>query len=168
MSQSRSEFFRGAPFDRFLQARIGEDRNGTLLTVLSALARLDVDPWEEAEALARLPRVAAARKLDLLLASLPNRPIGDLDSGTDAVRLIALLPERTPADAAQRAGPAGVATVPQSPLLRSLILYLIVMLLMFTCEWLVTNSKSPTAATGAAAPPASSAPAAVPAAVPDK
>ena len=38
----------GPEFDEFLGASIGEDRNGTGLSVLSAFARLNVDPWEEA------------------------------------------------------------------------------------------------------------------------
>lgn len=42
----------GPEFDKFLCASIGEDRNGTMLSVLSALARLDVDPWQEAADLA--------------------------------------------------------------------------------------------------------------------
>jgi hypothetical protein len=51
----------GSEFDEFLGASICEDRNGTGLSVLSALARLDVDPWIEATSLAlcrgkQLPR----------------------------------------------------------------------------------------------------------------
>ena len=38
----------GCEFDRFLYASVGDDNNGMPLTVLSALARMDVDPWEEA------------------------------------------------------------------------------------------------------------------------
>jgi hypothetical protein len=38
----------GSEYDDFLFASMGEDRNGLPLSVLSALARLDVDPWEEA------------------------------------------------------------------------------------------------------------------------
>jgi hypothetical protein len=34
----------GPEFDELLGAPISEDRNGTTLSVLSALARLDVDP----------------------------------------------------------------------------------------------------------------------------
>ncbi|MGO9740546.1 MAG: hypothetical protein ACLPN5_03340 [Roseiarcus sp.] len=34
----------GREFDDFLFAPIGEDRNGTTLSVLSALARMEVDP----------------------------------------------------------------------------------------------------------------------------
>ncbi len=42
----------GSEFDNFLFAPIGVDKNGMVLSVVSALARLDVDPWEEAEELA--------------------------------------------------------------------------------------------------------------------
>ena len=38
----------GPEFDEFLGASIREDRNGTGLSVLSALARLNVNPWQEA------------------------------------------------------------------------------------------------------------------------
>ena len=40
----------GSGFGEFLGASIGEDQNGTGLTVLSAFARLNVDPWQEARA----------------------------------------------------------------------------------------------------------------------
>ena len=46
-------------FDDFLFAPIGEERNGMLLSVVSALARLNVDPWQEAANLAQLPRTSA-------------------------------------------------------------------------------------------------------------
>src|SRR5271165_2687878 len=60
----------GPEFDEFLCAPIGEDRNGTMLSVLSALARLDVDPWQEATSLARMPREAAAVRLSALIEAL--------------------------------------------------------------------------------------------------
>ena len=41
-------------FDEFLYAPIGADASGNPVTLLSALARLDMDPWEEAANLARL------------------------------------------------------------------------------------------------------------------
>jgi len=64
----------GPEFDQFLGASIGEDRNGTRLSVLSALARLDVDPWKEATSLARMPREAAAVRLTELIEALPFAP----------------------------------------------------------------------------------------------
>jgi hypothetical protein len=45
----------GSEFNDFLFAPIGEDRNGMLVSVLSGLARSDVDPWQEATRLAELP-----------------------------------------------------------------------------------------------------------------
>ena len=84
----------GSEFDDFLFAPIGEDRNGMLLSVLSALARLDFDPWEEAAKLAQLPEETATRKLASLIAALPDGPAARPDPGMIAPRLIALLPRR--------------------------------------------------------------------------
>src|SRR5208283_4791118 len=42
-------------FESFIFASIGEDGNGTPLSVLSGLARLNIDPWLEAAELGRLP-----------------------------------------------------------------------------------------------------------------
>jgi hypothetical protein len=81
-------------FDDFLFAPIGEEQNGMLLSVISALARLDLDPWQEAANLAQLPVTTAARRLASLIASLPDRPSMHLDPGTTAARLIAHLPRR--------------------------------------------------------------------------
>jgi hypothetical protein len=53
----------GREFDNFLFASIDDDRNGPLLSVVSALARLEVDPWIEAASLARMPREQAKRRL---------------------------------------------------------------------------------------------------------
>jgi hypothetical protein len=63
------------------------------LSVLSALARLDVDPWEEAARLAQLPRASAIERLVSLIAALPHGPAAHLDAGRASTRLIALLPK---------------------------------------------------------------------------
>jgi hypothetical protein len=60
----------GCEFDRFLYASVGEDNNGMPLTVLSALARVDVDPWEEASKLTQLPQESAVTHLASLLGAL--------------------------------------------------------------------------------------------------
>jgi hypothetical protein len=44
----------GREFDPFLFASVGEDRHGQLLSVISVLARSDLDPWREAVGLARM------------------------------------------------------------------------------------------------------------------
>ena len=65
------------------------------LSVLSVLARLDIDPWQEAAELARLPRETAAERLASSIAALPDRPTAHLERGTIAARLISLLPSRS-------------------------------------------------------------------------
>jgi hypothetical protein len=83
----------GREFDDFLFASIGEDRNGTALSVLSALARLDVDPWRETASLARMPRKKATERLAALIATAPLGLATALPAASIAARLIALLPQ---------------------------------------------------------------------------
>jgi hypothetical protein len=82
----------GREFDKFLFASVGDDGNGMPLTVLSALARMDVDPWEEASKLAQLSRQSAVTQLASLLGALRNAPAAGLDLARIAAPLIALLP----------------------------------------------------------------------------
>jgi hypothetical protein len=79
-------------FDPFLYAPVGEERNGMLLSVLSALARLDVDPWHEAATLTKMPAQDATLRLTSLLSSLPSDAASRLAPST-VLRLIALLPK---------------------------------------------------------------------------
>ena len=53
MTSSPSVVYLTPQFDDFLFARINEDSEATPLSVLSVLARLGVDPWEEAAKLAQ-------------------------------------------------------------------------------------------------------------------
>ncbi len=96
----------GAEFDKFLGAPIGEGRNGTPLSVLSALARLNVDPWQEAASLARMTTEAAAARLTALIAALPGAPTKDVPIMTIATNLVTLLPR-----------PAGFAIKPSDGVL---------------------------------------------------
>ena len=63
----------------FLFAAIGEEQNGVTLSVVSALTRLGVDPWEEAARLTPLPKARAAETLAKLIARLPIRRTESLD-----------------------------------------------------------------------------------------
>ena len=72
MTHSASPSVLGSEFDAFLFAPIGEDKNGMLLSVVSALARLNVDPWQEAAQLAGLPGDTATRRLASLIASISS------------------------------------------------------------------------------------------------
>jgi hypothetical protein len=84
----------GSEFDRFLFTLIGEERHEMPVSVLSALARSNVDPWEEAAALAQLPKTAATQRLRSIIAALPGRTAMHSDAGTIAAGLIELLPRR--------------------------------------------------------------------------
>jgi hypothetical protein len=79
----------------FLYATVGDDKNGMALTVLSALARQDVDPWQEAAELSRLPRETAMRRITSRLEAIPGNP-SLIDRSAIAEQLLALLP-RAPA-----------------------------------------------------------------------
>ena len=86
VAQFRSEF------DHFLYAPVDEGDGGTFLTVLSVLARLDVDPWQEAASLAQMSRENATHRLASLIAALPAGLLAHLEPRTIAARLIARLP----------------------------------------------------------------------------
>ncbi len=60
----------GPEFDNFLFASIGDSGNESLLSVVSALARMDIDPWAEAASLAQMPREQAMERLTSLIASV--------------------------------------------------------------------------------------------------
>jgi hypothetical protein len=92
MTSAVSIFGHKSEFGPFLCAPVGEERNGMLLSVLSALARLDVDPWLEAATLTKMPAKDAALRLTLLLSSLPSEAATLLAPST-VLRLIALLPK---------------------------------------------------------------------------
>ena len=95
MTQSASISVLGSEFDDFLFSPIGKDKNDTPLNVLSALARLGIDPWQEAAELTGLPRENAIERLAFSIATLPDRASTHLEHGAIAARLIALLPRQT-------------------------------------------------------------------------
>ena len=92
MNPAASVFFFDNKFDTFLHAPIGADGNGVALSVLSALARLDVDPWEEAAVLSALSKERGAQRLAALISRLPNSRPALEDTRTIADGLISLLP----------------------------------------------------------------------------
>jgi hypothetical protein len=94
-------------YERFLHASVGEDRNGSLVTVLSMLARLDLDPWKETAILATLKREAAQLRLTELLSRSRSVSALSTDPGSVAKELSLLLPD-SPASDLQQAGSTGV------------------------------------------------------------
>jgi hypothetical protein len=100
--RSASASHQRSQLDDFLFAPIGCEKNGMTLTVLSALARQDIDPWREAASLAEMPRESAAIRMSSLIAALPEKPSGRLDPETIAARLVARLPHQAAAAPAPR------------------------------------------------------------------
>jgi len=92
MKQSAMLSSRGSEFDAFLFAPIGEEKNGMLLSVLSALARLGLDPWREAAELARMSNQVALQRLTSLIEALPEAPSTRPAPSAISARLVALLP----------------------------------------------------------------------------
>jgi hypothetical protein len=75
----------------FLFSPIAHDVNGMHLTMLSALARSGVDPWDEAASLAALSRESATQKVVQVLAGVPNGPAPGDQTTSMAARLVAQL-----------------------------------------------------------------------------
>jgi hypothetical protein len=92
MTHSRSTSSLGLQFNAFLFASIDEGVSESPLSVVSALARLDLDPWQEAAELTELPRDTAVQRLAGLITNVPGGDPAHSDSHTIAQRLIALLP----------------------------------------------------------------------------
>ncbi len=92
----RPEFTLGhSPYNAFLFAEVGDEQVGVPLTVLTALTRLGVDPWQEAARLSDLPRDAAARALAATIARLPEGNWKATDAEAIAARLVSWLPEHS-------------------------------------------------------------------------
>jgi len=129
-------------FDTFLFAPIGEDANGMLLSVLSALARSDLDPWDEAARLAGLPEKYATARLTALIEGLRDKPSVDSGYATIAARLIALLPRRTISNVALPSTQRVIGAAPNSWAVASMVL----MALALGAQWVTANNQAhPTA-----------------------
>jgi hypothetical protein len=130
-------------FDDFLFAPIREDANGMRLSVVSALARLDVDPWEEAAKLAAMPDEVATQRLSAMIASLPTEPATDPEHQTIAARLIALLPQRPVAARSPLKAPPRGAAVSTTSAATYALYYVIFMLFILLSQWLIGSRQAP-------------------------
>lgn len=120
-------------FERFLYASVGEDRNGYVVTVLSALARLNLDPWEETADLTALGGEAAGSRLTMLLSRLRDvQPLGR-DNGKVARDLTLLLPTGS-ARESKAPGPSGAASrrIPTGAILAIGAIVLVALQVMFS------------------------------------
>ena len=121
-------------FERFLFASVGEDLNGAKVTMLSVLARLNLDPWEEAAGLAASRRDAAVSRLGMLLSRCRDVPALATGNSEVARMLAPLLPGSAPASAA---GDDTRRKLTFSPaiLLTAVIVTMILLELVFSGTW---------------------------------
>ncbi len=154
----------GREFDEFLGAPIREDVNGTTLSVLSALARLDVDPWREATSLARMPREAAAERLTALIDALPREPASAVPSQTSAA-LVALLPKSKTPNVRSSDKAFAATGLREQQIVMAFGAFAIMMLIVFAISALFSpgpgngaNPLAPRAADATTAPPRKSGP----------
>jgi hypothetical protein len=92
----RPEYSLGhSEYNAFLFAAVGEEAVGLPLTVLTALSRLGIDPWQEAARLSDLPRETAARVFAQTIAKLPEGDWKASDAEAIATRLVDSLPLRS-------------------------------------------------------------------------
>jgi hypothetical protein len=81
-------------YDDFLSAVICEEPNGTQLSVISALTRIDIDPWEEAMRLEAMTEPIARQRLIAILDQALGNGHGHQQKEAIASRLVGHLPSR--------------------------------------------------------------------------
>jgi len=133
----------GTEFNDFLFALVGEDRNGMPLSVVSVLARMDVDPWVEAASLADLPVETAVRKLASWLDALSDPALKATSPDTRAVRLIALLPRRAARNSPPSLDRTGAVAATRPQTLIKAILFAIFVILSLGIQLFVARREPP-------------------------
>ena len=158
----------GSTFDTFLFAPIGEDRNGLRLSVVSALARLGLDPWREAATLAGLPADTAAQKLAVLFRALPDDSLIDRDRDSMATRLIALLPHAAGSKTKSRVASVDARSVFQSRFGATILFFAFYMIVLLAIQFTTPRRDSPSPGDAARATPSLTSAAQTPPAASDK
>ncbi len=147
-----------ADYHKFLYATVGDETNGMQLTLLSALARRNVDPWAEAEELSQLSGDRARTRLAAMLESSPGLAVL-ADRIALAGRLIPLLPHGSP----RSAGSGEVLkdpslAAPTAANLKQVQMVLIYIAMVLLGGWLASAASPPAASTATTAPTAAPAP----------
>jgi hypothetical protein len=121
-------------FDAFLYGPIGEDANGMPVSLLTAMARRDIDAWNEAAELAELPIESANARLASLLETIPNGPPPG-ECVRVATRLVALLHQAHAPRVHSAAAPAESATAGRFRTVNPAIYYVIALIVMLLWLW---------------------------------
>jgi hypothetical protein len=83
VSQLNRDSLQNSGLNPFLCAYVGNESDGSPLTVLSMLARRDQDPWDEAARWAKLPTSAAVESIAAMIggARLLTQTASDARAG---------------------------------------------------------------------------------------
>lgn len=126
-------------YNDFLYAPVGEDKNGVYLTVLSMLARQNLDPWEEAAGLSRLPRDGAKQKLVSMITASSGEPSTTAELRAVADRVLALLPGCASMDKSRDVS-AGAPPPGLSPARSKLLLIAIYIGVVLFGQWIAAGA----------------------------
>jgi hypothetical protein len=147
MPSTHSMFLFEREFDDFLCASIGEEKNGMTLSVMSAFARRNVDPWQEAARLSQLPREVATGELSAMIAELPLGAPGLTSPRTIAERLIGPLPRHAGSAASPGNTLSGSAALTRRETVRTaVVLLLLLVSIVFAAIGVQPGSVAPTRA----------------------
>ena len=126
-------------FDEFLFSPVGHESDGTPVTLLTVLARLGVDPWQEAADLALLSREPAMQRLASRLEAMPNGPPTAAETVSIVTRLITLL-HRAPLRKAASHEALPLPAALKLPKGGKLAIYcLLGLVFVLVAEWVVTS-----------------------------
>lgn len=110
------------------------------VSVLSGLARSNLDPWQEAAKLAQLPGETATQRLASLIGALPEGASAYPDPRTIATRLIALLPCPLGGRVGSREASYGLGALMTS---RPWWLYVIIMSFVLGSQFMIARGQLP-------------------------
>lgn len=131
-------------FDEFLFAPVGQDFDGSPLTLATGLARLGFDPWEEAAELAKMAQEPAMQRLASRLEAMPNRTASVEDTVNATIRLFALLHRSVPQKAPLRVPPPSTPARPSQPV-NVAVYWLAGLVFMLIAQWALSTRDTPPA-----------------------
>ena len=127
-------------YDEFLFAPVCEEANGMRLSVLSALTRMNLDPWNEASLLAAMPSAMAERTLVSTLGLAAGGSRDPLEAESIAARLIRLLPQ--PQRRGATTGTTGTAGIGRQRVSHSMMLLAVAIALAISLPSPQTGAKT--------------------------
>ena len=142
MTPAASVSFFRPEFSAFLYASIGAYKNEISLSVLSALSRLNLDPWKEAAELSELPKNTARHRLARLIAQLPGGQWTQVDSLAIADRLIEFLPRRSSSKEPLAEKAHGLRQIAGSAVMNALIFVALIAALIIAGNRLTSRGRS--------------------------